>query len=217
MGFYVFDDFKKDSFQAKENPNAQYISSWCDAFELNRLNGDGEKCPVCGRPVSMLKWLEPRIIRLTNTKYPDRLTSWLSDPMVISEEVKLAYTQEGLIGINAFIPVEIAKVAHKKENSLLPPKYYCADINYTLNVRIDVEKSEIIGQKYDWSCELCNPWGTTIDRIIKISLDTSSWKGEDVFKVYSVGVVVSQKFYNFVQKHGFTNFNLVPITEYSQK
>lgn len=211
MRFYIADDLKQDLEQAKKYPNAQYIGEWCDAIPVDEVNGDYERCPLCNRPISMMKWLEPRKMRLTNSKFPDRLTTWLPEPMVISEKFKTAYEQEGLKGIKNFIPIEIVKISRMTENCAKIPKYFSAEIDYTTNIRIDVAKSEIIGQKYDWSCELCNPFGTTYDKIIKLSLNKSKWKGEDVFKVFSLGVVVSQNFFDFVKNHNFTNFNLVPI------
>jgi hypothetical protein len=44
-------------------------------------------------------------------------------------------------------------------------------------------------------------------------LNVSEWKGEDAFKVFSLPgrVLVSERFYDFVKKHSFTNFNLVPV------
>jgi rubrerythrin len=213
LQFYVSDDLKDDLEQYKKDPNAQYVWKWCDAWEVDRVNGDSEKCPVCGRHVSMLRWLEPRKLRLTSTKYPDRLTAWLSD-MVVSERFKNAYEQEGLTGIREFTPVEVVKVARMKVNSPNPPKYFCAEVDYTRNVRVDVKKSKIKGQKTDWKCPLCNPWGSTRDKILKLVLNTSDWQGEDIFKVYSFRVVVSQRFYDVIQRYDFTNFNMVPVEEY---
>lgn len=211
MSFYIFNDLIGDIADNTQNPNAQYKEKWCDAWEVERKNGDSEKCPKCGRPVSMLRWLEPRKIRLSSTKYPDRLTTWLVEPMVVSERVKEAFEYQKLVGISEFIPVDIVKVARMKENNPTPPKYYCAEIEFTQNVKVDIDNTVIIGQKCGWLCDVCNPTGKTNDKIAKLSLDTTKWNGEDVFKVYSLGVVVSQRFFDFIHEHGFTNFNLTPI------
>jgi len=216
MSFYISDDLREASLQAKKNPSAQYVGKWCDAYAVDELVGEGEKCPVCEAPISRLKWLEPHKIRLSNTRYPDRLAWWIKDPMIISERVKSVFEDEQLLGIKEFIPVTVTKVARIKANSAKPPQYFSAEINYSLNVRVDVTRSKIIGQKDNRPCMLCNPFKSTRSQIIKISLDTSSWQGEDIFKVFSLGVVFSQKFYNLVQKHNLTNFNLVPIEEYQR-
>lgn len=218
--FYIADDLKDDLEQYRKNPNAQYVWRWCDAIPVDdEVRGDSEKCPLCNQPVSLLKWLEPRKMRLTNSKYPDRLTSWLSEPMVISEKVKEAYEQEGLIGIRKFIPIEVVKISRMRKNSPPPQKYFSAEIDFTTNIQIDVTKSVIVGQKNDRSCELCNPLGMTHDKIIKLSLNVSGWKGEDVFKVFSLPgrVFVSERFYNFVKRHNFTNFNLIPVDTFEFK
>jgi len=216
MSFYISDDLTEVATLVKENPNARYFGKWCDALAVDELIGDSEKCPVCNRHVSMLKWLEPRKIKLSNTRYPDRLKSWLPQSFVISERSKEAYEQEGLTGIKLFTPVEVVKVSRMKKDSPASFNYFSAEIAYTSNVRVDVANSEIIGQNDDWQCALCNPFGSTRDQIIKISLDASNWQGEDIFKVYSLGVVYSQKFYDLVQKHNLTNFNLVPVSEYQR-
>ena len=106
MKFFVFDDLRDVASRAKKNPDAQYVGNWCDAWAVDEHIGDCEKCPVCDALVSMLKWLEPYRIRLTNTKYPDRLTSWLPESLVISGKVKTAYEHEGLSGIMKFTPVD---------------------------------------------------------------------------------------------------------------
>lgn len=163
----------------------------------------------------MLKWLEPRKIRLSNTKYPDRLTSWLSEPLVASQKFIDIYSIEGLTGINLFEPIEVVKVAHKTKNSADPPMYFRAQIDYTQSVRVDAGKTRIHGQESGWSCELCNPWGCTVDHIETLVLDTTNWDGIDIFRVYAIGrVVVSQRFHDAIQKYGLTNFNLVTVEDY---
>ena len=214
MTFYVSDDWSENKTLAKENPCAQYVGKWCDAHTVDRINGDSRKCPVCGGHVSNLQWLEPRKMRLTNTRYPDRLSFSLHPYTVVSEGFKTAYEDEGLQGILSFTPIEVVKVSRMTKAQPQPPQYYLAETAYNLSVRFDHKQSIIIGNKYDWSCELCNPLGTTCSKRVKIVLDTSKWDGTDIFEVYSQGLVYSQRFYDFVQKHGFTNFNLVPIEEY---
>jgi len=216
MIFYTFDDLSIEKEAAIKNSDSTHKGKWCDAWEVDRLNGESEKCPLCGRHVSMLRWLEPCKIRLSNTKYPDRITAWLTEPMVVSERVKDAYQQNGLTGILKFIPVEIVKVAYMKENSPKPPKYFYADIPYTTNIKVYPDETVIVGQKNGWTCTLCNPWGTTIDEVKYLSLNTTEWKGEDVFKIYSLGATfVSKNFFDLVNEYYFSNFNLVRAEEYT--
>lgn len=217
MNFYIIDDMKEmKEFRARPNwdPNAQYKGTWCDAWSVDRKNGTYEKCPLCGRPVSMLKWEEPRKMRLSNTRYPDRLSSWLTEPLVVSERFMNAYWQEKLSGVLSFSEIEVVKVSHRKASSSKPPRYFLADLCFSKSIRINLDQTMIHGQKHDWSCALCNPFGSTCDSLERLVLDTDQWDGVDIFQVYAVGVVCSQRFYDFIDKHGFTNFNLVQIEKY---
>lgn len=219
MDFYIIDDMKETrELQTRPdwNPNAQYKGTWCDAWSVDRKNSTYEKCPLCGRPVSMLKWEEPRKMRLSNTRYPDRLSSWLTEPLVVSERFMNAYRQEKLSGILSFSEIEVVKVSHRKATSSKPPRYFLADLCFSKSVRINLGQTVIHGQKHNWSCALCNPFGSTCDSVERIVLNTDQWEGTDIFQVYAIGTICSQRFYDFIDNHGFTNFNLVPIEEYSR-
>jgi len=214
MKFYIFDDLKDDLNKSKKDPNAQYVGKWCDAYTVDEKLGDYERCPLCTRAVSTLKWLEPRRIRLTNSKFPDRLTTWLPQSLVLSERFVQAYTKAGLQGIKTFVPLDVVKVSRRSNSGSPTPQYFSAEVDYTLNVRVDELNTIIFGSKYDWSCELCNPWGTSCSQLLKLSLNTENWQGDDIFRVYAVGVIMSQRFCDIVEEHGFTNFNLVPVDQF---
>ena len=49
MKFYIFAE------EQIQPSNKQYREKWCDAMEVDDERGPFEKCPLCGRPVSMLK------------------------------------------------------------------------------------------------------------------------------------------------------------------
>ena len=210
MAFYVFQGAQ--AIETLETPSKQFKPKWCDAWEVDRINGDAECCPVCGRFVSMLEWLPPRKIRLTSTRYPDALREWLTEPLVVSERFVEAFRATGLTGIREFVKID--EVRGPRKTSPLPPNYYCAKVDWTNTVKVDHQKSLIYGRKYEWSCELCNPMGSTVNRIERLVLDTTHWNGEDVLNIYGHGLVFSQRFYDFVQQNGFTNFNLVPVDQY---
>ena len=48
------------------------------------------------------------------------------------------------------------------------------------------------------------------------ALEPGTWQGEDVFRPRGKrgSIVVSERFAEFVQRHGFTNMKLIPIEEY---
>ena len=211
MNFYLFSDLKSGK---NLNPGTLYKSKWCEATVLDRVNGEPEKCPNCGRFVSLKKWEAPRKIELSNSNYPDRLSDWIPEPLVVSQRFVDLYRKSDLIGISQFIKIDSILVKNSKSN-LCPPDYYVAMIDFTTNVSIDVQKSNIVGQKYGWSCPICNPLGTTVDSVNRLVLNTDEWNGTDVFRVYGIGVVTSQKFADFIISNRLSNFNLVPVCEYS--
>lgn len=215
MTFYIIDDMQEiKRLQARSDwdPNAQFRGEWCDAEEVAPKFEGYDKCPLCGHPISMLKWQEPRKMRLSNTRYPDRLAQMPS--LVTSGRFVSAYRQEGLSGILSFSEIEVVKVAHKKPSSPEPPRYYLSDICYSESVRMDPEKTIQHGRKCGWSCKLCNPCGIVRYSLERLVLDTTHWDGTDIFQVYAVGTVCSQRFYDLIVSHVFTNFNLISIEEY---
>lgn len=215
MNFYIIDDVQETKrLQAQSNldTNTAYRREWCEAWAVNRKNGAYERCPLCGRPVSMLKWEPPRKMRLVGTKYPDRLSEWLMEPLVLSERFIEAYQRAKLSGISTFSEIEVVR---KKATAPPAPRYYLAEVDYSQSVCIDLHRTILYGEKNDWSCAVCNPFGSTCSHITHLALNTAKWDGTDLFRVYAVGTVCSQRFYDFVNDFQFTNFNLVPISEYT--
>jgi len=214
MILYVIDDLIESREAAKLDPDSQYVGKWADAWEIDRVNGDTEKCPKCGRHVSGFEWLYPRKIKLTSMKYPDRLSAWINEYFVVSERFVEAYNAANLNGIEKFSPIEVVSVADKKIVNPMPPQYFCADVIRN-NVRIDYKKSKIKGQKYDWKCELCNPKGKTMDSLDLLILDAANWRGEDIFKIYEIGCFfVTQRFVDFCNSNQYTNFMFTPTDKY---
>lgn len=193
--------------------NERYVPEWSDAYSVEMRLGDCEYCPVCGAPATLLEWLPPLKMRLTNTRYPSRLIHWLSEPMVISQEVKDAYEAEGLTGITEFEPIEITSVANRKTVSKMPPKYYRAKIGWVQDVLVDTTTTIFEGRPNGNSCRLCNPMGKTRDNIIQVGLIIPKQIDTDIFRIYGWGMafIVSQRFYDMVQRNHFTNFYFTPI------
>ena len=218
MKFYISDDLGHYKSLVKSlglSPNDDVRGiGWCDAEKVDPILGDGEKCPLCGRAVSLKRWMEPRRIKLSNSRFPDRLSWWILDPPIFAESVKDAYECEGLTGISEFKSVEVVKVSRKNKRAPLPPVYFSAEIPYNKSVRVDVNNTIKIGQPRDWKCELCSPFAINCERLEQLRLDTSKWDGTDVLRVYNVGIIYSERFYDFVKRHGFTNFNLINTEEY---
>lgn len=210
MSFYMFDDLCEIRTMCERDPNAQYVSKWSEGIAIGRKNGEPDRCPLCGKPISLLKWLPPREIGLTNTRFPDRIDCWLNERLVVSERFVKCYFEEGLTGITLFEPLCVVKVSHNRRNEM-PPKYYTANIPYSSIIRID-KKATLTHGVPRGQCDLCNPMGLNASNPPdKLCLDTSSWDGTSIVYVYSVGVVMSQEFHDFVSKNHLTNFPFKPV------
>lgn len=215
MSFYVLDDLMYSRQQAKENPNGRSKMPWCDAYDVHRVSGEGESCPLCGRPTTARSWERPRTVRLTNTRFPDRLHWYLfsSDLLYVSQRFKTLYEQEHLTGISEFERIETIKPPSRYKGET--PIYYVAEVPYSQAITLDAEHSVIKGTKHDWPpCPFCWPLETSKDTVEKLVLHTENWTGADILRVYAVGLVFSQRFYNFAQDNQLTNFPLVPVEDY---
>jgi hypothetical protein len=64
------------------------------------------------------------------------------------------------------------------------------------------------------TCPECRYAG--LDSIHGFTLEAGTWKGEDVFRPRGLQgcIVVSERFAEFVRRHGFTNMKLIPTEEY---
>lgn len=211
MNYYTFPS--RLQAMSAQSPSAPYRAAWCDAWTIDAVYGDALRCPRCGHYISSKEWLAPRKIRLTSTKFPDRLTHWLPEPLVVSGRFCEAYRKSGLSGIERFLPITVVKVGKRATLPSAVPDYYCARIPFIENVCIDDTRSEITGQPYGWSCALCNPLGTTRDHVMNLAL-TVSGPHPDIFQVYGHGIVVTQCFYDFVSAQDFKNFDLIPVEDY---
>jgi hypothetical protein len=60
-------------------------------------------------------------------------------------------------------------------------------------------------------------WGAAgLDSIHGFALEAGTWQGDDVFRPrgFRGCIVVSERFTEFVKRHGFTNMKLIPTEEY---
>lgn len=178
--------------------------AFCEPIDNANYAETSPKCPKCGMAVGFKHWEESIKVVLSNPKYGDFVCGL---DFLVSERFKNAYEKAELKGIKQFLPVEIAKVRYIRNSSPLPPKYYCVDIEYSF-ARIDKENSIIMGKTIDRYCELCQPFGTTIDEIRSISIDATDWGGEDIFHLHETGgaIYASQNFIDFCLLNKFTNF-----------
>ena len=65
MRLFISDDLREIR---NKQIKPRYKETWSDAWAIGPKYGDSEWCPVCGRHVSGLRWMEPRRMRLHKSK-----------------------------------------------------------------------------------------------------------------------------------------------------
>ncbi|WP_245919591.1 hypothetical protein [Melittangium boletus] len=134
---------------------------------------------------------------------------------LISERFTEAFRAEGLTGLEGFHPIEVVRVRYMRKRPRQPlavPRYYVvwpcfgrAAVDLVLN-RVRFSKPP--------TCTECRATG--IDAIHGFVLEPGTWSGEDIFRPRGMqgDLVVSERFKDFVERHGFTNMRLTPTEQY---
>ncbi|HOL56854.1 MAG TPA: hypothetical protein PK351_06265 [Spirochaetota bacterium] len=89
-------------------------------------------CPVCGRAVSMLKWLPPHRVKLSSAK-PEKWGDFVwgaGFTLLVSDRFKAIYEQEDLRGVKFFSPVGVVRIGTRKTGYLPSgmPTYYSIEV-----------------------------------------------------------------------------------------
>ena len=193
-GFYMIDISRFDDKQFAFGEEVEPI-----------VLGDCEYCPKCGKPISLMKWLNPMYVKLSKPAYGDFVYGTF-EFFLVSSRFKEQYDQSDLKGIQSFQRIDGIKVSRMKLHSPAPEEYYY--ITPVLShMKIDNKRSRIKGQRNGFKCSVCNPRGITNDKIDGFTLVSDDWNGEDIFRVYELGstVFMTQKFVDFCIRKGFTN------------
>jgi hypothetical protein len=177
--------------------------------------GDAARCPQCGGIIGMRTWLPPYRgeVELHGGAMGDFIKA-SGDDVLISERMAESFRTEGLTGLLGFHPVEILRV-RKRRGRMQPglmPRYFfvtpCFGRGAVDEARSRLRHTELV------TCPECRYAG--LDSIHGFTLEVGTWKGEDVFRPRGLQgcILVSQRFAEFVQRHGFTNMKLIPTEEY---
>ncbi len=212
MNFYLLDDWKQIREDAVKNPNARVRYQWSPEYPQDEIRRDCDYCPACGAPISLLRWERPRKIYFRGSKFADRLSENLIGELVVSKRFKELYEKEGITGIERFERIEEVRIPGRLQMD--SPIYYVAQVPYSQEVVVDPEASVVTGKISRPICKVCNPFGITGGHLVRIVLDIKSWQGTDVLNNYFVGLVFSQRFYEFIQDNNITNFPLTEIGSY---
>ncbi|MDY7228826.1 imm11 family protein [Hyalangium rubrum] len=177
--------------------------------------GDPPPCPKCGKTIGMLMWLPP--YRAELELHGQGLGDFVGGPgneVLISERMKEAFQAEGLVGLLGFHPVEVVRVRRKGRGPKVDtmPCYFVATARFGHGA-VDEARSRLQRNK-PVTCSECR--NTGVDAIHGFTLESGTWRGEDVFRPRGLqgDIVVSERFAEFIKRHGFTNMKLIPTEEY---
>jgi hypothetical protein len=177
---------------------------------------DAPRCPRCGCPIGLLEWLPPyRVkLRLHGQELGDFIKESAYD-LLVSERFAEAFRAEGLTGLKGFHPVEIVRVIPRKRSvlkSLAVPRYYVVSAPFG-PAAVDLVLNRVRTLRTP-TCPECRTGG--INAINGFVLEPGTWGGEDIFRPRGMPgeLVVSERFKDFVERHGWTNMVLTPTEQF---
>ncbi|ATB28361.1 hypothetical protein MEBOL_001807 [Melittangium boletus DSM 14713] len=195
-------------------PSSRYDVDVEKAEPVNRA--EAPRCPRCGDIIGLLTWSAPYRVELE--LHGEELGDFIRSTgyeRLISERFTEAFRAEGLTGLEGFHPIEVVRVRYMRKRPRQPlavPRYYVvwpcfgrAAVDLVLN-RVRFSKPP--------TCTECRATG--IDAIHGFVLEPGTWSGEDIFRPRGMqgDLVVSERFKDFVERHGFTNMRLTPTEQY---
>lgn len=134
---------------------------------------------------------------------------------LVSARFVEAFRAEGLRGFEGFHPVEVTRVRRQRRGPKpsIVPGYFLV-IPVFGSAAVDEAHSRIHRDSPS-TCDWCRATG--VDAVHGFALEQESWNGDDVFHARGLSgtIVVSERFANFVARHGFTNMKLIPTEEYT--
>ncbi len=201
-------------FVLEEELHGRYDTKFVQDEPDNR--GDAPECPRCGRTIGMLKWLPPYRVELE--LHGEEFGDFVDGPgyeVLISERFAKAFRDEGLKGWLGFHPAEIVRIRRKGRKSkaaLVAPRYLVVSPCFSQGA-VD-EKRSRLRRTRPATCPECRSGG--VNSIHGFALEPGTWQGEDVFRPRGERgtIFVSERFAEFVQRHGLTNMKLTSIEEY---
>ncbi|HEX5746364.1 MAG TPA: DUF1629 domain-containing protein [Archangium sp.] len=163
----------------------------------------------------MLAWLPPYRVNLE--LYGQGLGDFIAGTgysVLISERFADAFRAEGLTGLLGFNPVEVVRVKRKRKGPKpgAVPRYFAVTVCFS-RAAVDDGRSRV-RRLVPVTCPECRDPGR--DSIHGFTLEPGTWQGEDVFRPRGLQgcILVSERFVEFVKRHGLTNMKLTPIEEY---
>lgn len=196
-------------------------TKWAYAEPIGeRKFADSQKCPVCGEPVSMMKWLPPYRIRLSN-KNPKKWGDFVwgaFTPVLVSHRVNEIYQKESLKGIVEFSePFEIVQTGKMRNYEYIaePPIYHRIEINWGGANQDDLASGLIHEFPEKIMCAYCRS-GVSWRKQGKVIIEVGSWKGDDFFipRNAPVSFMITEKFKHIIEDYQLTNIWAIPAEKY---
>ncbi len=178
--------------------------------------GDAPTCPRCGTTIGMLTWLPPyRVdLELYGRGPGDFARGPGGNSVLISERMAEAFRAEGLTGLQGFHPVEVVRIRGKRKQAKAAVLPHYVVVTPCLGRGAVDETRSLLRRNKPVTCLECRSTG--VDSIHGFTLEPGTWQGEDVFRPRGLqgDIVVSERFAEFVNRHGLTNMKLIPTEEF---
>ena len=175
--------------------------------------GDAPRCPKCGGAIGMREWLPPYRVEVAvyGKKGAGDFVESTGDGLLVSERMASAIRSEGITGIEGFRPVDVVKLNARAKRVGIP-KYLSILVTYG-RAAVDETRSRI-RRAEPIECDECR--NTNVDGIYGYRIEPGTWDGLDAFRPRGMqsDVLVSERFADFVQRHGFTNIKLIPTEQF---
>lgn len=212
-----------EKFYVIESDGLRFGTRWAYGDDIPPINlNDCQYCPVCGQPVTSLKWLPPYRVKLSSAdpeKWGDLL--WGSGfALMVSAKFKGIYEKEGLTGIKEFSqPAEIVRVGKLKTGIFptMPPDYYLIDVPWDGANQDDIASEvEWYGPPREQFCPYHNRGHYLFRKQKRIVIEAGSWKGDDIFKARQAPApfIATEHFKQIVDKYRLKNLLLIPADKY---
>jgi hypothetical protein len=178
--------------------------------------GAAPRCPKCGDIIGMRTWLPPYRgeLELHGQDSGDFVEASGYD-FLVSERMAESFRAEGLTGLLGFHPVEVVGVRKKRKTAkaVMVPRYFAVTARFGRGA-VDAGRSRFRYATTPAPCTECR--SIELDSIHGFTLEPGTWQGEDVFRPRGLPgrLVVSERFAEFVQRHGFTNMKLTDTKAY---
>jgi hypothetical protein len=180
-----------------------------------------QTCPVCGKFVSMLRWIPPYRISLSSAN-PKKWGDFVWGPgfkLLVSARFKAIYEAEGLQGIEEFSPpVEILRIGkHNAANFPQPlPVYHKVFIPWGGADRDD-RASGYVRHYPGKECYYCRV-GKGHWEQQRTVIDEQTWNGADFLipRGMHAEILVSERFFKIADRSSFTNLGLIPAERYAK-